>query len=387
MTDRDALYRAILDNPEDDTLRLVYADALEESGDPQRADFIRTQVELSHLPEYDPLWVRARCQGHGRTYNPSWTAELDLPHGIDWAQAPFRRGLPGAVQVSDGAAFVPHADELFSRYPIESLELPTLSIPEARAFAGCSRIERLTSLSLTAGIGQHVVREVLASPHLSRLTELRVGSGLTTPETVSAILRSWVFNRLTSLGVRNDQRQGGPLAGGLARLSQPPRLKKLDLSGNRLTADTLAALVASEAVAAVDDLNLSDNNLGAAGGGGGSRGAHCRPLRAAPAPPRGRRRRGWTRWSARPSSPNCGASRSPGTISDRRRPSPWPTAPSRTCASSTCARPGSGTAARLHSRTVPVSPACSNSTWPSHTSVTRGPRRWPTRRTSAGCST
>ncbi len=275
MTDRDALYRAILDNPEDDTLRLVYADALEESGDPQRAAFIRTQIELSHLPEYDPLWVRARCQGHGRTFNPLWTAGLELPQGIDWARAPFRRGLPGAIQVHDGAgaAFVSHADELFLQYPIESLELPTLSIPEARAFAECSWLEHVTSLSLTKGSGRHVIRAMLASPHLLRLTELRVGSELTTPEAVSAILGSWVFKRLTSLGVRSDQRRAGQLAGELARLHQPPRLKKLDLSGNRLTADTLAALVASEAVTAVDDLNLSDNNLGAAGATALARGA------------------------------------------------------------------------------------------------------------------
>ena len=265
MSDRDALYRAILDNPEDDTLRLVYADALEESGDPQRADFIRTQIELSHLPEYDPLWVRARCQGHGRTYNPLWTAELDLPEGLDWARPPFRRGLPGAVQVLEVAAFVARADELFAQYPIEALELPSMSIPEARALAECTWLERLTSLSLTSGIGQHVIGAILASPHLLRLTELRVGSQLSTPATVSAVLRSWVFKRLTSLGVRSDQRQTGPLAGELARLNQPPRLKKLDLSGNRLTADALTALVSSEAVAVVDDLNLSDNNLGEAG--------------------------------------------------------------------------------------------------------------------------
>ena len=37
MTDREALYRAILENPDDDTLRLIYADALEEEGDSQRA--------------------------------------------------------------------------------------------------------------------------------------------------------------------------------------------------------------------------------------------------------------------------------------------------------------------------------------------------------------
>ncbi len=265
MTDRDALYRAVLGNPEDDTLRLVYADALEESGDPRRAAFVRAHVELSRLPEYDTLWVRARGHGYGRTFDPEWVAELELPDGIEWARDPFRRGLPGAVRARDGAAFVAHADELFTRYPIEALELSVVRIPEAQEFAECPWLVRLVSLSLVQGGGRNAVEPLLASPHLTRLTDLRIGSGLTTTATVFAILRSPAFKRLTAFGMRNDPREGGLLAGELARLSNPPRLKKLDLSGNRLTAGSLAPLVSSEVVAAVEDLDLSENNLGAEG--------------------------------------------------------------------------------------------------------------------------
>ena len=45
----DALHRAVIANPPDRTVRLVYADALDETGDPvhiARAEFIRTQLEL-----------------------------------------------------------------------------------------------------------------------------------------------------------------------------------------------------------------------------------------------------------------------------------------------------------------------------------------------------
>lgn len=45
-TDADILFRQILDNPDDDTLRLVYADAIEEAGEGDRAAFVRVQVEL-----------------------------------------------------------------------------------------------------------------------------------------------------------------------------------------------------------------------------------------------------------------------------------------------------------------------------------------------------
>jgi uncharacterized protein (TIGR02996 family) len=46
MTERDALYRAVMLHPDDDTPRLVFADYLDENGEGDRAEFIRTQIEL-----------------------------------------------------------------------------------------------------------------------------------------------------------------------------------------------------------------------------------------------------------------------------------------------------------------------------------------------------
>ena len=242
----------------------MYADALEESGDPRRAAFVRAQVELSRLPEYDTLWVRARGHGYGRTFDPEWVAELELPGGLVWPLFPYRRGLFGAVRARDGADFAAGADALFTRFPIEALELSVVRVADTRAFAACPWLARLRSLSLELGAGGQAVARLLASPHLTRLAELHVGSPLTTSQTVSAVVRSDAFKRLTSLGVRNDRSEGG-IARELARLSGPPRLTTLDLSGNRLTAASLAPLVASAAVAAVEDLDLSDNNLGPLG--------------------------------------------------------------------------------------------------------------------------
>src|SRR5262245_2593359 len=45
---------AIRAAPDDDTPRLVYADWLDEHGDPDRAEFIRVQVELARLAQDDP---------------------------------------------------------------------------------------------------------------------------------------------------------------------------------------------------------------------------------------------------------------------------------------------------------------------------------------------
>jgi uncharacterized protein (TIGR02996 family) len=54
LTEHEAFLRAIFDAPGDDTPRLVYADFLEESGESERAAFIRVQCEHARLLALDP---------------------------------------------------------------------------------------------------------------------------------------------------------------------------------------------------------------------------------------------------------------------------------------------------------------------------------------------
>ena len=56
MTDNEALLQAICSDPDNVTLRLVYADWLEDQGDP-RADFIRVQCQLAEMDEDDERWA------------------------------------------------------------------------------------------------------------------------------------------------------------------------------------------------------------------------------------------------------------------------------------------------------------------------------------------
>src|SRR4051794_33666393 len=62
MSSEPALLRAVLDNPEDDVVRLIYADWCEEHGMAVRASLIRTQVEQARwcLSPHDNLF-RAPC--------------------------------------------------------------------------------------------------------------------------------------------------------------------------------------------------------------------------------------------------------------------------------------------------------------------------------------
>ena len=49
MPAREAFLEAITANPDDDGLRLVYADWLDDQGDVARAEFIRVQIELATM--------------------------------------------------------------------------------------------------------------------------------------------------------------------------------------------------------------------------------------------------------------------------------------------------------------------------------------------------
>src|SRR4051794_19420115 len=62
MPDDDAFLRAIIDNPDDDLPRLVYADWLDEHGDPDRAEFIRVQCELVRIRDEEVAPVRGRLR-------------------------------------------------------------------------------------------------------------------------------------------------------------------------------------------------------------------------------------------------------------------------------------------------------------------------------------
>src|SRR6516164_3398920 len=87
----EAFLRAILEEPEDDTHRLVYADYLEEHGDPDRAEFIRVQCELARMGEDEEhrFDLEARADMLLSEHRRKWLGPLNvLP-----APSRFRRGF------------------------------------------------------------------------------------------------------------------------------------------------------------------------------------------------------------------------------------------------------------------------------------------------------
>jgi uncharacterized protein (TIGR02996 family) len=115
----DAFLRAILENPDDDTPRLVYADWLEERDDP-RGEFIRVQCRLARTGGDDPLrpGLEAREQDLLARHGEEWVGSL-RPWLTGWV---FRRGFLVRVRVTV-TVYLEHADALLGLAPACLVEL------------------------------------------------------------------------------------------------------------------------------------------------------------------------------------------------------------------------------------------------------------------------
>lgn len=149
MSDELAFIRAAQAQPDDDTLRLVYADWLDEQGEATRAAFARLQVRRARLDVFDPARAElvrdeARLlQKHKRYWNGRVHRALHrrgLSGLIDARRGAVRtwdyhRGMVGRVAVTaDGLAA--HPDVVSELGPVRGLELygwRVWSAAEARA--------------------------------------------------------------------------------------------------------------------------------------------------------------------------------------------------------------------------------------------------------------
>lgn len=72
MSDRESFVAAIAANPADDLPRLVFADWLDEHDDPERAEFIRTQIRWHHADDEERKELDRREEELFREHWPRW---------------------------------------------------------------------------------------------------------------------------------------------------------------------------------------------------------------------------------------------------------------------------------------------------------------------------
>jgi uncharacterized protein (TIGR02996 family) len=193
MSDGDALFSAILAEPEEDVPRLAFADWLDETGgefDRARAEFVRAQVALARIPPAESVaWnprvieLRAREQALVTAYGRRWIEPLRGRGGPLEGTEPygqFRRGFVEVVWMP-AVWFVARAPALFARTPARELSVTRTTVEELGALAGSAYLPRLTALELIdRRLGDDAARVLVRHPRVAALAALRlIGCGLT----------------------------------------------------------------------------------------------------------------------------------------------------------------------------------------------------------------
>ena len=200
----DAFLNAILENPDDDMPRLVFADWLEEHGNP-RGTFIRLQCQRAALTPFDPAWKGLLSQESVllKQFEAEWSRSiLRLVDHVE-----YRRGFIEHVRVS-ATKLLKVADRMFRAAPVCSI-----------------RLERPDRLA-----------EIAESPWLARVKELDLNREHLGSKSLQALVQSEYCRSLRVLRLDHCMLHHA----GIQVLASTPTLKAvqtLSLVGNALGPD------------------------------------------------------------------------------------------------------------------------------------------------------
>jgi uncharacterized protein (TIGR02996 family) len=245
MTDGKSLLAAVIAAPDDDGVRLVYADWLEEHGDLARAEFIRTQIERYRLKQNNPKQaaLAAREKELLALHAPDWLRHLpdwDRPRErqlvadeYDWFG--FRRGFLQGVTFPGVERFLTEAPTVFTAEPITHFY-----ISDANALPRLSQSPEFLGL-IGLRFGHYTLGDE-GAVHFSRLPAM------------PRLRQLWMYKQ--EMGNR-----------GLRALCRWPGLatvEDLELGFNNFQAAAIKALIASPYLAKLKRLDLSDSLIATA---------------------------------------------------------------------------------------------------------------------------
>ena len=269
MSDDDFLH-GIMENPEDDTLRLVYADWLEERGDP-RGELIRVQCAIAAMKrEKDQGWgpLRSRERKLLKQHLKIWLGnEL---HALVTRDAASRSAWTRHWQCDRGLFLVNLKAEEFLRLsqssPFEawkwvtSLAIRDLKAASTEEFAASPLLTRLQCINLhSSKIGATGMAAFSSSPNLTSLASLELAHNQIGLEGVASLVRARSLARLKKLNLYGNQIGDA----GVALLLAWPQLKKLrelSLSGNEISETGVATLAGSPHLRELQLLDLCHND-------------------------------------------------------------------------------------------------------------------------------
>lgn len=249
---RGTLLDAILENPDSDEARLVYADQLMANNDP-RGEFIQLEIQL-----VGPLSIRKRAQlrerrdllvkQHGGTWWPYTLAHSRVHKGfLDAAHGSWKQIKPLAAQ-------------LFAAEPVTELGLTSIATSELTAFLKSPWLARVRRLVVRGLDGDEGFTILATSPALANLRALNV----TASELSSDALSELALPRLENL-VLTGNPIGDEGLENLAGWKQLANIKTLYLSACEL--GEIDQLFAGPKLEKLEKLTLSNNELGDEGAG------------------------------------------------------------------------------------------------------------------------
>jgi uncharacterized protein (TIGR02996 family) len=246
MTPLTAFLHAIQEAPDDDGLRLVFADWLDENGH-ARGPFLRAQTErVRWVPD-----LRRRNELHRlerellAAHSASWMGDL-AGFCRSWR---FERGFAHVTMQARRFVtkrFAAAGPDLLRQAWAESVRLENAG-PHVAALAGAAQLEAVSALDLGGnGLDDDAARALALSPHLGWLTHLSLANNRLTGVGVAALAESPHLGRLTGLDLRNNA-LGKNASAAVRRLLDSPlgqRLRRLDLHGADLNDAAAAAYAA-----------------------------------------------------------------------------------------------------------------------------------------------
>jgi uncharacterized protein (TIGR02996 family) len=290
---------AIAARPDDDLPRLVYADWLDENGQPDRAEFIRTQVELATLPAPHPrrpalkaredelltpnkgAWSLPEFRGQSQVFRRGFVERVNVsaewlvahPDALETAVGPLR-----AIRIYNASHFVGQLAQVHGLARLEALDLTgTLfaGAADVRTFFSTTRLDRLRGLVVrNSNFWEGDELAALAdTPVAARLRGLDVSGNRVGDAGVRVLAARPEFARLESFTYRGDEIDyqlllHGNGAAALADSRTLTRLRVLDLGDQYLGDAGLARLVNSPTAATLERLEVDDNEVGEVGDSG-----------------------------------------------------------------------------------------------------------------------
>ena len=254
MTEGEALRGTIIAQPDDDTLRLVYADWLDENGQPERAAFIRAQVWAAQAEPFSPE-ARKHTATAKRLLDQSrraWTKGIN-----PWVLATeFRRGFIEHATVN--VTTLPRdAADLFAAEPIRSLQMARPAPEhELDTFFETPQLAHVTRLDLTnLRIAPFEIELLFKCPHLTALTDLGLRNTPVPPDQLSALLTGPALPNLSGLNVADDSNLHRCLVDALP-FANHRQFLRLDLSHVPFASHDIQRVLASRCLKNVEELRL-----------------------------------------------------------------------------------------------------------------------------------